>query len=113
MTPDSKSESLAAQHCIPCRGGVPPMGAEEVDGLLPQIPGWQVSGLHHLERTFSFADFKEALAFVNRVGELAESEGHHPDIELSWGKVAVRIFTHKINGLTRSDFVLAAKISQV
>lgn len=87
------------------------MGEEDIAQLLPQVPGWKVTGLHHLERTFTFADFREALDFVNKIGELAEAEGHHPDIELSWGKVGVRIFTHKINGLTQSDFVLAAKIN--
>lgn len=87
------------------------MGDEDIAQLLPQVSGWKVTGSHHLERTFTFADFREALDFVNKIGELAEAEGHHPDIELSWGKVGVRIFTHKINGLTQSDFVLAAKIN--
>lgn len=110
---DSQAEALAAQHCVPCRGGVPPMGAEAIARYLALVPGWQVAGSHHLERTFTFGDFKSALEFTNKVGAVAEEEGHHPDLELSWGRVSVKIYTHKINGLTESDFVLAAKISRL
>ena len=105
--------ALAAQHCVPCRGGVPPLAEDAIARLLPQVPGWNVAGAHHLERTFTFADFKGALEFVNRIGEVAEREGHHPDLELGWGRVSVKIYTHKINGLTESDFILAAKISSL
>lgn len=105
------SATLDSRHCVPCAGGVPPMPQEAIEKLLPQIPGWQAVDAHHLERTFKFSDFKEALDFVNRIGAVAEAEGHHPDIELSWGMVGVHIFTHKIDGLTESDFILAAKIS--
>lgn len=76
-------------------------------------PGWQIVSEHHLEREFKFKDFREALSFTNRVGELAEAQGHHPDIYLSWGKVKVTIWTHKIDGLTESDFVLAAKLDKL
>jgi 4a-hydroxytetrahydrobiopterin dehydratase len=104
---------LAEKHCVPCRGGVPPLNGAQIDALLPQVPGWSVAGEHHLARTYAFPDFVTALAFVNRVGEIAEQEGHHPDLYLSWGKVEVRIWTHKIDGLTESDFILAAKIDRI
>jgi len=104
--------SLAEKHCVPCRGGVPPLEGEELVSLAAQVPGWQVVGEHHLEKTFSFPDFKSALDFVNRAGAIAEEEGHHPDLYLSWGKVGVKTWTHKIDGLTESDFILAAKIER-
>ena len=103
--------TLATETCVPCRGGVPPLAGEELDALARELGGgWNVVGGHHLEREFRFPDFAEALAFTNRVGAVAEAEGHHPDIYLAWGKVRITIWTHKIDGLTRSDFVLAAKI---
>ncbi|MGH7821945.1 MAG: 4a-hydroxytetrahydrobiopterin dehydratase [Candidatus Binatia bacterium] len=101
---------LAAKKCVPCRGGVPPLEGEELQALARQLPVWKVVGEHHLERSFAFPDFRSALAFTNRVGELAEAEGHHPDVHLAWGKVTVTIWTHKIDGLTESDFILGAKI---
>jgi 4a-hydroxytetrahydrobiopterin dehydratase len=104
---------LAEKRCVPCRGGVPPLTREQIDKLLPQVAGWEVVEQHHLTRTYTFPDFVSALEFVNRVGAIAEQEGHHPDIYLSWGKVEIRIWTHKINGLTESDFILAAKIGRV
>ena len=105
--------SLAGKQCVPCRGGVPPLQGEELENLKSQVPGWQVVQGHHLTRTYPFPDFRAALDFTNRVGELAEQQGHHPDLYLSWGKVEVRIWTHKIDGLTESDFILAAKIDQL
>ncbi len=104
---------LASKACVPCRGGVPPLQGEELKRLGSQVDGWNVVDEHHLERSFKFPDFKTALAFTDRVGELAEEQGHHPDIFLSWGKVTVTIWTHKINGLTESDFILAAKIDRL
>jgi len=104
---------LAQKHCVPCRGGVPPLGAQEIAGLLPQVPGWNVVDQHHLSKTYTFPDFRSALEFVNRAGAVAEQEGHHPDLCLSWGKVEARIWTHKIDGLTESDFILAAKLDQL
>jgi 4a-hydroxytetrahydrobiopterin dehydratase len=104
---------LASKTCVPCRGGVPPLQGEELTKLAAQLDGWDVVNEHHLERTFKFPDFRAALSFTNRVGELAEEQGHHPDIYLSWGKVAVTTWTHKIDGLTESDFILAAKIDQL
>lgn len=105
--------SLANKECIPCKGGVPPMQGDEIRQLLAQLNGWGAEKDHHLVRTFTFPDFKTALAFVNRVGDLAEREGHHPDLYLAWGMVRVEIWTHKINGLTESDFILAAKIDRL
>ena len=104
---------LASQQCVPCRGGVPPLAGEELSRLEAQLPGWETVNGHHLTKAFSFPDFLTALAFVNRVGAEAEAQGHHPDLFLSWGKVEVRIFTHKIDGLTESDFVLAARIDRL
>jgi 4a-hydroxytetrahydrobiopterin dehydratase len=102
--------TLSAQTCVPCRGGVPPLTAEQMAPLQTQVPRWRVLEAHHLERNFAFPDFATALAFTNQVGELAEKQAHHPDIHLSWGSVRMTIWTHKIDGLTESDFVLAAKI---
>jgi len=101
---------LADQKCVPCRGGVPPMEAKKAQELLTQLErGWSLNRDGHLERLYTFKDFAQALAFVNKVGAVAEHEGHHPDLHLAWGKCKVEIWTHKINGLTESDFYLAAK----
>jgi 4a-hydroxytetrahydrobiopterin dehydratase len=104
---------LAERQCVPCRGGVPPLKGEEIDKLLGQLSGWQAINEHHLRKEYRFKDFREALGFVNQIGALAEAEGHHPDICFGWGNVEVRIWTHKIDGLTESDFVLAAKINKL
>ncbi|MFN7947364.1 MAG: 4a-hydroxytetrahydrobiopterin dehydratase [Blastocatellia bacterium] len=104
---------LSAKTCVPCRGGVPPLKGEEIAKLHAQLEGWQVTGEHHLEKSYSFPDFRQALDFTNRVGELAEEQDHHPDIYLAWGKVGIKIWTHKIDGLTESDFILAAKIDEL
>ena len=105
--------SLSDQHCAPCRGGVPPLKGEELEKMKSQVSGWQVVDGHHLLKSYAFPNFVTALAFVNRVGETAEQEGHHPDLYLAWGKVEVKIWTHKIDGLTGSDFILAAKIDRL
>ena len=105
--------SLAEKHCVPCRGGVPPLHGEALESLKAQLPGWEVVDNQHLTRSFSFPDFKTALDFVNRAGAVAEEEGHHPDLLLTWGKVDVKTWTHKIDGLTESDFILAAKIDRL
>ncbi|MDP9192543.1 MAG: 4a-hydroxytetrahydrobiopterin dehydratase [Acidobacteriota bacterium] len=110
----SQRAGLAAEKCVPCRGGVPALRGDELRDLHEQLGGgWSVIEEHHLEKEFTFPDFAEALAFTNAAGAIAEEQGHHPDIYLSWGKVRITIWTHKIDGLTRSDFVLAAKIDQV
>jgi 4a-hydroxytetrahydrobiopterin dehydratase len=108
----AKSE-LAAKTCIPCEGGVPPMSSAQIAQYLPQVPGWDVVDDHHLVREYRFPDFLQALAATNRVGQLAEAQGHHPDLFLAWGKLGVKIWTHKIDGLTESDFILAAKIDEI
>jgi 4a-hydroxytetrahydrobiopterin dehydratase len=104
---------LAEKHCVPCRGGVPPLKGEPLEQMMAQVSGWQVVEDHHLTKTYTFPDFKTALEFVNRAGAIAEQEGHHPDLFLSWGKVEVKTWTHKIDGLTESDFILAAKIDGI
>jgi len=101
---------LASKNCVPCRGGVPPLAGKELDSLAKQVPEWKVVDGHHIVRLFKFPNFVQALAFVNKVGELAEVQGHHPDILLAWGKAEITTWTHSINGLTESDFILAAKI---
>jgi len=102
-------EKLSDKHCIPCKGGVSPLKGEVLLHLFKQLEGWQLVQEHHLKKEYAFKNFKEALAFVNQIGAIAEAEGHHPDILLSWGKVSLSIWTHKIDGLTESDFILAAK----
>jgi 4a-hydroxytetrahydrobiopterin dehydratase len=114
---DDKIESmadLALKECVPCKGGVPPLKGDELNKLAQQLgEGWRVIGGHHLEREFKFQDFRAALDFTNRVGELAEQQNHHPDIYLAWGKVKLTLWTHKIDGLTESDFVFAAKVNRL
>ncbi|MBT3377283.1 MAG: 4a-hydroxytetrahydrobiopterin dehydratase [Lentisphaerae bacterium] len=101
---------LTKKECVPCSGGVPPLTRELIDELLAELGnGWRVSDGRRLEKTFAFSNFREALTFTNQVGEIAEKQGHHPEIHLGWGHVTLLIWTHKINGLTESDFVLAAR----
>jgi 4a-hydroxytetrahydrobiopterin dehydratase len=107
------TEQLADKKCVPCRGGVPPLKGKELETLHKSVPKWTVTNEHHLHREFKFPDFKQALEFVNRVGALAEEQGHHPDILLAWGKAEITLWTHKIDGLTESDFIMAAKIDRV
>jgi 4a-hydroxytetrahydrobiopterin dehydratase len=102
--------SLADQQCIPCRGGVPPLAQARIDELLGELElGWRLNAAGHLERGYDFRNFADALAFANRVGAIAEQEAHHPDLHVAWGRCVVEIWTHKIDGLTESDFYLAAK----
>ena len=108
------AENILQKTCTPCRGGIPPMTREEAANYLPQTPGWELRDDGRLiRRKFSFADFRQSLAFVDRVGELAESEGHHPDISFGWGYADISLNTHKIKGLHENDFILAAKINQL
>jgi 4a-hydroxytetrahydrobiopterin dehydratase len=107
------TENLADKNCVPCRGGVPPLHGKELEEFHRSAPNWTVTQEHHIQREFRFPDFKQALDFVNRVGEIAENQGHHPDILLSWGKVEITLWTHKIDGLTESDFIMAAKIDRL
>ena len=101
---------LASKKCVACKGGHPPLKGAALADLQGQLGGgWQVLNEHHLEKEYAFKNFRDALAFVNQVGAVAEQEGHHPDVFLAWGKVKLTIWTHKIDGLTESDFVMAAK----
>ena len=106
--------NLAQKECVPCKGGHPPLKGAELTPLSSQLAAdWRVVNEHHLEREFKFPDFKQALAFTNQVGQLAESQNHHPDIYLAWGNVKLTLWTHKIDGLTEGDFVFAAKVDQL
>lgn len=110
----NKTSSLSKKACVPCKGGVVPLKGQLLTALLTEIgKGWQVVEEHHLEKEYVFANFREALKFTNKVGELAERENHHPDIFLSWGKVKITLWTHKIDGLSESDFILAAKCDEL
>ncbi|MBN1270208.1 MAG: 4a-hydroxytetrahydrobiopterin dehydratase [Kiritimatiellae bacterium] len=107
------SRPLADMRCIACRAGTPPLRDRALADFRNRLGGdWVVINEHHLERIYRFGDFRGALDFTNAVGEIAEKEGHHPEITLTWGFVGIRIWTHKIDGLTESDFVLAAKIDR-
>ena len=109
-----ENEGLAAKSCIPCRGGVPPLRGKDLSRLHQELgSGWEVVREHHLEKEYSFPDFRRALDFTVRLGEVAEAEGHHPDIYLAWGRVRLQVWTHKIDGLTESDFILAAKADRL
>jgi len=104
---------LSKKHCIPCTVGVPPLKGEKLLQLAKKLSGgWEIIGEHHLEKTYLFPNFRQALIFTNRVGEIAEIEGHHPDVYLSYGKVVIQLWTHKIDGLSESDFILAAKCDE-
>ena len=104
---------LRSRRCVPCEVGGPPFSAEEIVVLRKQIPKWDVVNNHELKRKFKCKNFAEALAFVNKVGALAESEGHHPDIRFGWGYVELTLFTHAVGGLSENDFILAAKIDRL
>lgn len=101
---------LATRDCVPCRGGVPVLHGEAIATLQAQLDGWEVINEHHLSKEYKFEDFKQAQDFVSRIGDLAETQWHHPDICFGWGRAEITIWTHKIDGLTESDFILAAKI---
>ena len=106
--------NLADKACIPCRGGFPPLEAAAAKQFLSQAPSWTLmDDAHRIERTFRVPDFKGAIAFVNKIGELAEAEGHHPDIHFGWGYATVSMHTHKIKGLHENDFIMAAKINRL
>ena len=103
-------EDLKSRSCVPCHGGVPRLTGEEIKEYAEQLNGWEIVGEHHLRKSYGFRDFRAALELVNRVGEVAEHEGHHPDICFGWGRAEITIWTHAIDGLSESDFILAAKI---
>ena len=104
--------SLTSKTCVPCRGGIPPLEEAEAQALLGQTPGWElIDDATKIRRTFSLGDFAESMALVNKVGDLAEEEGHHPDINFGWGYCTVLFYTHKIKGLHENDFIMAAKVN--
>lgn len=104
---------LSDRKCVPCEAGAPALDEQRVGELIAELGSdWKAVAVHHITKSFKFRNFRQALAFTNAVGALAEEEGHHPEITLAWGKVALRIWTHKIDGLTESDFVLAAKVER-
>ena len=108
------TEALASKACTPCRGGVPPLTREQAEIFHTQAPDWQLlEEAHHIERSFRFRNFREALTFVQEIGELAEAEGHHPNISFGWGHATVSLHTKKINGLHENDFIMAAKIDRI
>lgn len=108
------SSTLAQQTCKPCQGDEAPMKGPELQSMLEQLQhGWSVVDEHHLQKSYDFSNFKEALDFANRVGEVAEEQGHHPDIGITWGRTDLKVWTHKIDGLTESDFIFAAKADEV
>jgi 4a-hydroxytetrahydrobiopterin dehydratase len=105
---------LANRVCVPCKGGIPPLKGKKLKALQDQLGnGWNVINEHHLKKKWKFDDFESALNFTNKIGSLAEDQGHHPDIYLAWGKIEIKMWTHKVSGLTESDFILAAKIDRI
>ena len=109
-------DDLHNKNCIPCRGGIPKLDISEIHKYLKKVDGWDVKKkeeIYFLERNFKFNNFLESQVFINKVGDLAEKEGHHPDIWFGWGYAKIKIFTHAINGLAESDFILAAKIDKI
>ena len=108
------TNELSKKQCVPCKRGAPPLKGENLEKIHEQLNGnWMVVDEHHLEKEYIFSNFRQALAFTNQVGELAEAEGHHPDIYLTWGKVKLMVWTHTIDGLTESDFIFAAKVEDL
>jgi 4a-hydroxytetrahydrobiopterin dehydratase len=109
------SHDLVDRKCVPCEGGMPPLGEADENKYLEQVPQWRIirEDTHRIERLFKFKNFKEAMIFVNNVVDLAEEEGHHPDIEISWNKVTFTLWTHAIGGLSENDFIMAAKIDRI
>jgi 4a-hydroxytetrahydrobiopterin dehydratase len=109
---NENNQCLIDKKCVPCEGGVPVLTDSQEDGFAPLVPKWVLhrEGVHRLTRGFEFKDFVEAMAFVNRVADVAEEEGHHPNITISWNRVDLELYTHAIDGLSENDFIVAAKI---
>lgn len=106
---------LTKKHCVPCEGGMPPLSSEKEEQLIKQVSNWLLlrDGTRRIRRMFTFKNFKEAIAFVNKVADLAESEGHHPDIKIVYNKVQLDLFTHAVGGLSENDFIMASKIDRL
>lgn len=113
LTTKTDDQDLVRRNCVPCRGDTLPLTGEAIQRLLKEVVAWKVVREHHLVKRFRFKDFTTALDFVNRVGELSEQEWHHPDLSLAWGRVDIKIYTHKIDALSDNDFILAAKIDHI
>jgi 4a-hydroxytetrahydrobiopterin dehydratase len=109
----AKKVGLSEKKCQPCRGGVPPLTAEEIEPLFEELVDWELKNDNRLLKVYKFNDFKSALSLANKIGEIAEEEEHHPDLLVRWGELKIELWTHRINGLTESDFILAAKIDQL
>ena len=108
------TEALSSKTCTPCRGGIPPLTREQAELFHEQAPDWQLAEeAHRIERSFRFRNFREALIFVQEIGELAEAEGHHPNISFGWGNATVSLQTKKIKGLHENDFIMATKIDLI
>lgn len=105
------TDTLTQKHCAHCEGDTAPLMADEIEALRKKVPYWKIMNWRHLYRKFTFKNFADALVFVNKVGALAESEGHHPDISFGWGYAEITSFTHAVGGLSENDFILAAKIN--
>lgn len=105
--------NLAQKKCAPCSGDVPPLQREEVEKYLHEIGNWTLVDDHKLHKSIEFKNFKDSLALANKIGEIAEDEGHHPDLLVRWGELVITIWTHKVDGLTEADFILAAKIDEL
>lgn len=105
--------TLSEKSCAPCRGGVPPLTAEEIEPLLEELKNWEVKDEKRLLKEYKFDDFNSALKLANKIGDIAEQEGHHPDLLVRWGELKIELWTHRIDGLTESDFILAAKIDKL
>ena len=107
------TNSLQEKKCIPCQGGVPPISKIDRENLLNELQNWQIVDDHHLYKAYKFKNYKDAFSFVSQISLVAEEENHHPDIELGWGYVNLKIYTHKIDNLTESDFIFAAKVDAI
>lgn len=105
-------DNLVSKKCVPCKIGTPPMPADQVNQFLKQVPNWKVSD-NKITRQFEFKDFKESMVFINKVADIAQKEGHHPDIYIYYNKVTLELFTHAAGGLTENDFIVAAKIDAI
>lgn len=107
-------DNLAEKTCTPCRDGIPPLTQEDAERLHVQVPDWELrDDAHRIERSFQFRNFREALSFVQRIGELAETQGHHPDVSFGWGYATVSLRTKKIKGLHENDFIMAGRIDRI
>lgn len=110
----NQTSPLTHKHCVPCQGGTAPLTQPEIDRLLGELRDtWTINEFGHLYQNYAFSNFQKAMDFANQIALIAEQENHHPDLQIAWGKCAIEIWTHKIHGLTESDFILASKIEAI